>query len=324
MVKKTNSFLSKNISNRLAYTIISVFALILVIVFVYAQNIPNPGHSISQIGTPAGCSANQFLKWDGNAWVCSNVEAGGGGGGENIWTANGNNIYYNNGNVGIGTNTPREKFQIGNLFTFHDGGQKVIARNFYYDGQDKRIIQGNSSSIYFGDGDLKFNVAGNGASNSQIIWNNALTINNNGNVGIGTNSPQTKLDVIGNVNITQNLFIKERLGIGTTNPSEKLHIEGNAIISGTAYAGGTEARNKLNCVVVPSTVSCPLDIARTSTIYYATERLNERAGNCGGFALVDCPGGAYAPQDHWYNNNYCCERTNQQGYSLNTQYILCC
>ncbi len=112
---KKKSFLDKKISNRFAYTIISVVALAIFGVFVYAvevvvpgdQATPNPGHSISQIGTPAGCSTNQFLKWNGNSWTCSTIEVG-----ESIWDSSGDNIYYNNGNVGIGTNEPGQRIQV--------------------------------------------------------------------------------------------------------------------------------------------------------------------------------------------------------------------
>jgi len=74
--------------------------------------------------------------------------------------------------VGIGTTNPKEKLQIGNTFVFHDGGSKVIARNFYYDGQDKHIEQGKSVAIYFGDGDIALRTAIDGAANSPISWIN--------------------------------------------------------------------------------------------------------------------------------------------------------
>lgn len=105
----------------------------------------------------------------------------------NVVAANGN-VLVSNGKLGIGISNPKEKFQIGNNFTIHDGGNKVIARNFYFDGVDKRLTSGKVSAIYFGDGDLTFRVAPLGPTNSPIAnqqgWTDALHISNTGNVSI--------------------------------------------------------------------------------------------------------------------------------------------
>ena len=55
-----------------------------------------------------------------------------------------------NGNVGIGTNNPLQKFQIGNIWTFHNGGTKYIGRNVTYTSQGNiRIDDGYSSMLSF-------------------------------------------------------------------------------------------------------------------------------------------------------------------------------
>jgi hypothetical protein len=105
------------------------------------------------------------------------------------------------GKVGIGTETPLESFQIGNEWTFHNGGTKTMSRNFKYDvnNGDQRIVAGAVSGLYMNNsGDIGLQVAGNGAANSVITDWNRLVLKNNGNVGIGTISPQTKLQ-IGNI-----------------------------------------------------------------------------------------------------------------------------
>jgi len=100
-----------NLTNRWLYTLIVFFSLIVIGVFVYAVT-PNPGHDITQIVQPSGCSTNQFLKWTGSSWTCETVsdEVGIGGSG----TANriprftgattiGNSVIYESaGDVGIG------------------------------------------------------------------------------------------------------------------------------------------------------------------------------------------------------------------------------
>ena len=106
--------------------------------------------------------------------------------------------------------------------------------------------------------------------NFHIIKNNDeyLTINNNGNIGIGITNPNYKLEVNGAANIKENCFVQGNLiikgitasaaeitdnlwtedgngniyssksiniGIGTTNPQNKIDINGNIGVSGHIY-----------------------------------------------------------------------------------------
>ena len=67
-----------NISNRLSYTLITIILLSVIIVGVYALAPgvkPNPGHLITEIAPPAGCSSGQVLSWNGTAWNC--IKSGG-------------------------------------------------------------------------------------------------------------------------------------------------------------------------------------------------------------------------------------------------------
>ncbi len=127
------------------------------------------------------------------------------------WYKDGENIYRLNGNVGIGTDNPYEKFQIGELFTFHSGGTKFIGYNVYYDGGDKRIINDEVSCIRFGsNGDINFWTALSGDPDSIIEYNKPMIITNDGNVGIGIESPNEQLHVNGKVVIGgQNLIRPE-------------------------------------------------------------------------------------------------------------------
>ncbi|MFH1365326.1 MAG: hypothetical protein ABIH28_01965 [archaeon] len=68
------------ISNRALYTFLFLLMGILVLGGIYALSpgvAPNPGHPISEIGPPAGCTAGQVLKFDGSAWVCGAVGSSG-------------------------------------------------------------------------------------------------------------------------------------------------------------------------------------------------------------------------------------------------------
>jgi hypothetical protein len=105
--------------------------------------------------------------------------------------------------MGIGTETPKERFQIGDRWTFHDGGHKLQGYNFYFGGQpaaSRRIGVGAASLLRYTDtGDISFQVAPSGAADSEITWMNTLFVKNDGNIGIGTLNPTSKLDVAGSI-----------------------------------------------------------------------------------------------------------------------------
>jgi hypothetical protein len=74
------------------------------------------------------------------------------------WVLDGNNILTNvgSGNVGIGNSDPKESLSIGDEFVFHNGGTKMLARNFYYgNSQDRKLVNGPSAAIaYSNSGDI--------------------------------------------------------------------------------------------------------------------------------------------------------------------------
>lgn len=63
-----------NFTNRWLYTFIAIGILAIIGIGVYALSpgvAPNPGHLITDVAPPSGCSANQFLQWTGAAWTCA-------------------------------------------------------------------------------------------------------------------------------------------------------------------------------------------------------------------------------------------------------------
>ena len=112
---------------------------------------------------------------------------------------------YLNGKVGIGTNNPTQALQIGDIWTFHNGGTKYIGRNITYDmslnpPQNVRMEQGSTSLISFGDGSISLETAGSGAAGSVVTTTGRLTLTAAGNVGIGTtNTFGYKLAVNGTI-----------------------------------------------------------------------------------------------------------------------------
>jgi hypothetical protein len=73
-MKKRNLDIHIHLTNRWLYTLIAIGILAIVSIGVYAYGTSNPstfGHSVGELAPPPGCSAGQFLQYDGSSWVCS-------------------------------------------------------------------------------------------------------------------------------------------------------------------------------------------------------------------------------------------------------------
>lgn len=103
-----------------------------------------------------------------------------------------NSLYYTDGFVGIGTANPKEQFQIGDAFTFHDHVDDVLAFRASYDdfgSSNWNYLEPNKSAFSIsGTEDILFRIASGDGKNvgDPISWTTALTIDeNSGNIGIG-------------------------------------------------------------------------------------------------------------------------------------------
>ncbi len=163
-------------------------------------------------------------------------------------------IYFSEGNVGIGTATPQEKLQIGDSLTLHDGGWKGMRRNVrYYEdpsgtSHDVRMVQGPAADIMINDtGDVVFRTAANGSVGSNVDWVNgwkagSMIIKNDGKVGISTATPMEKLSVLGNVKIF------------STNESTKSH---QLINEGMSLSRPISNQEHCSCDIDDNSRDCP-------------------------------------------------------------------
>jgi hypothetical protein len=125
----------------------------------------------------------------------------------------------NNGNVGIGTNSPGDKLHIkdGNLRIENSGSNSLDSKIIFAETgyNDIFFIATDLQNVGASDQHLRFGYTNSG--DSGIINENTLfNISGNGNIGIGTITPSKKLDVNGDVNISGTLTTTNLDVTGTT------------------------------------------------------------------------------------------------------------
>ena len=178
--------------------------------------------------------------------------------GDTFWTQSSDDIYYNSGNIGIGTNSPGAKLEVFHKFSTATHTTLPVDSDNISSNETVGLFLSkqwyNNTSFKFG---LAIGTLTNGKSYIQSISNDSngrvllLNPNSAGNVGINTDSPDYDLDVAGDINFTGTLYqngsafsggsggsskwsgstdiyyTSGDVGIGTSSPTQKLDVRGN-------------------------------------------------------------------------------------------------
>lgn len=124
------------------------------------------------------------------------------------WTTSAPNIYYNGGHVGIGTTSPGRELHINSSTGSQIKLESTSAGNWSgLEWSAKNGIYNGYSGILDNDGRYFIDVASNGED---------FTILQNGNIGIGTTTPEDKLQVV-SANYNDIFSISRNAGAGNEN-----------------------------------------------------------------------------------------------------------
>ena len=130
----------------------------------------------------------------------------------------------NGGNLGIGV-TPSafgsaaKVLQIGARMTVYNDGSNnaLFGNNTYFDGGSNLYINTAVASRFYLESSSAFlwQQAVSGTAGNPITFTTAMTLNASGNLGIGTASPQAKLQVSGSTNFSAILKVSDTATEGT-------------------------------------------------------------------------------------------------------------
>lgn len=163
-------------------------------------------------GTPVVTGTSEILPVP----IASYAEKAGSSG---DWSKNGNNIYRSIGNIGIGTDAPLAPLHIKTsdpdiILDFNGNPQANLAEiRFNNNGEARAQFLYNRIT---NNVQLAYDIEESGVGDFQILRNGAprMTIENDGNVGIGTTNPASKLHVFQSSNIEYSALFENNGGAG--------------------------------------------------------------------------------------------------------------
>jgi hypothetical protein len=151
------------------------------------------------------------------------------------WQLNGDNLYYNRGNIGIGTGSPSAGLHL----------YKNIDNSLILKIQNANAGSNASERLYFGtsSNDAGMTMFGNGSSNA-------------GKLRFFNNRPAASMDFVIGGNIRLSMLNNGYIGVGVTNPSEKLEVNGSIkVAQSIKYSDGTSQASTKMMPIAVGTIS---------------------------------------------------------------------
>ncbi len=173
---------------------------------------------------------------------------------------NGNNLFYNSGNVGIGTNNPANPLTVAGAiqstsggFIFPDGTTQTTAASGSSGGGSSLWTSGTGTDIYRGSGNVGIGTVSPSYVLDVRTNNDSPLLNLSSNLSAElTFSPQNNVNYqyeiavsSGNLNINNNgvsrIYIQDNafVGIGTTAPQRRLHVNGSIMTNNELCIGNS-------------------------------------------------------------------------------------
>jgi hypothetical protein len=176
------------------------------------------------------------------------------------------------GNLGLGV-TPSawgnnfRTLQIGSGASFSGRSssptQAFMGANFFNDGATKYIGNGEATLYQMFSGQHQWYTAPSGTAGSAISFTQAMTLDASGNLGIGTTSPSSKLDVVGNIRVNSINVFNGSSGVTTSTTQTAV----------ASFAAATYGSGKFIIQATQGTVRHIIEllVVHDGTTAYATE-----------------------------------------------------
>jgi hypothetical protein len=143
----------------------------------------------------------------------------------NYWTQLGTDLYYNTGNVGVGTTSPNAALDVsGNMILNGDMSMNGGQITFIGDATD------NSGVPSWGQVQLAIDDLSGSITGSYWTQSGTDLYYNTGNVGIGNTNPAYTLDVGGDANLSQNAFVAQSLNQSVVSIDKNLYTRNTNLI----------------------------------------------------------------------------------------------